>query len=73
MAAGTKLVLGFENSSGNAVSMSFNYAKPSATTAQVKALMSGIITNGSIFENVPVTAKSAKTVTTTENVYDLDE
>ena len=73
MAEGTKLVLGFENSTGNAVSLSYNYAKPSATLANVKALMSGIIANGSIFENVPVTAKSAKTVTTTENVYDLSE
>lgn len=73
MAEGTKLVLGFENGSGHAVSISYSYAKPSATLANVKSLMNGIIANGSIFENVPVTAKSAKTVTTTENVYDLSE
>ncbi|MBQ3653675.1 MAG: DUF2922 family protein [Synergistaceae bacterium] len=71
MAAGTKLVLTFVGSSGNTISSTFNYADPEATAANVKALMNGMIANGSIYANVPVTAKSAKTVTTTENAYDL--
>ena len=71
MAAGTKLVLGFENSTGNAVSMTYNYAKPSAGLVNIKALMNGIIANNVIFANPPVTAVSAKEVTTTENIYDL--
>ncbi len=73
MAAGTKLVLGFETSNGSTTTFSFSYAKPAATLANVKALMSAITTNGSIFTKVPVTAKSAKMVTTTENEYDLSE
>lgn len=71
MAAGTKLVLGFESNTGNTISITYNYASPSATATAVKALMNGIISNGSIFANVPAAMKSAKTVTTSENVYDL--
>lgn len=71
MAAGTKLVLGFETSGGSSVTFTYNYAKPTATAANVKALMSSMITNGSIFGNVPATSKSAKLVTTTETPYDL--
>ena len=71
MAAGTKLVLAFETSSGSTTSFTFSYAKPSATVAQVKALMNSMITNGATFQNVPVTSKSAKLVTTTEQEYDL--
>ena len=71
MAEGTKLELGFLDSNGRNVIFSYNHAKASATAAQVKALMNGIIANGSIFANVPATAKSAKIVTTTEAEYDL--
>lgn len=71
MAEGTKLVLGFESSSGKSITLTYKYAKPSATLANVRALMNGIISNGSIFDSVPATSKSAKTVTTSENVYDL--
>ncbi len=71
MASGVKLVLGFETAAGKSMTLTYNYAKPSATTAQVKALMNGIITNGSIFAAVPATAKSATQVVTEENSYDL--
>lgn len=71
MAEGTKLVLAFETSAGKTMSLTFNYAKPSATSTQIKALMNGIVSNGSIYENVPVAAKSAKSVTTSETIYDL--
>ena len=71
MAAGTKLVLGFETSSGSTTTFTFNYAKPTATLTNVKSAMSSITSNGSIFTNVPVTSKSAKLVTTTEQEYDL--
>ncbi len=71
MASGVKLVLRFKTSNDKNVIFSFNYAKSSATTAQVKNLMNGIITNGSIFTNVPVTAVSATQVVTEENEYDL--
>lgn len=71
MASGVKLVLGFKTSNDKNVIFSFNHAKPSATAAQVKNLMNGIITNGSIFTNVPVTAVSATKVVTEESEYDL--
>lgn len=71
MAAGTKLVCTFGTNSDKTASFTFNYAKSGATLASVKALMTAIIANGAIYENVPLTAKSAKTVTTSENVYDL--
>lgn len=71
MASGMKLVLGFETAEGKSMTLTYNHAKASATAAQVKALMNGIIANGSIFSTVPATAKSAKQVTTSENEYDL--
>ncbi len=71
MASGVKLVLGFETAEGKSMTLTYNHAKPSATAAQVKALMEGIITNGSIFSTAPVTAKSATKVVTEESEYDL--
>ena len=73
MASGVKLVLKFEDSNGKDVIFSFPYANPSASRTQVKALMNGIITNGSIFEHVPVEKKSAKLVTTTQTAVDVDD
>ena len=73
MASGVQLVLGFETEYGSNMVLTFNYAKPSAGLANVKALMSGIIANGSIFANVPAAAKSAKEVITTESIYDLSD
>ncbi len=71
MASGVKLVLGFETATGKTMTLTYNHADSSATTAHVKALMNGIITNGSIFATVPVTAKSATQITTAESEYDL--
>lgn len=70
MAAGTKLQLQFDTMSGSKT-WSFNYASPSTTTQAVKALGTAMITNGSIFSSPPIALRSAKTVTTSENVYDL--
>lgn len=71
MAEGTKLQLVFQTNESKNTTMTFNYGKPTATTADVKALMTAITTNGTIFETVPVTPVSAKLITTTETVYDL--
>ena len=70
MASGTKLQLTFETMSGTKT-VSFNYAKPGATAVNVKALGAAIISNGAIFNQVPVRLTAAKTVTTSENEYDL--
>ena len=72
MAAGTKLVLTFATADGESMNLTYNYAKPSTTLGQVQTLMNGIITAGEIFAKVPVLAKGAKLVTTTESEYDLN-
>ena len=66
MAAGTKLVTTFLNAEGKTVSFTHNYAASDAEATDIRAFVAGMITNGAIFENVPVTAKGAKLVTTTE-------
>lgn len=72
MAAGVKLVMKFGTAeAGVNTTFSYNYANRAADEEDVKALVAGMIANGAIFENVPVTAISAKTVITTENEYDL--
>lgn len=73
MAAGTKLVLEFLDSDDRTVQFSFARAKPSAGLANVKALMAGMIANTEIFARTLVSAKSAKEVTTSENVYDISD
>ena len=71
MAEGTKLVLVFDTAEEKTATFTFNYAKPSATAAQVKSLMSAMISNRAIYENEPSAMRSAKTITTSETVYDL--
>ena len=75
MAAGTKLVIQYETSDGGSVTHTWNYAKPGATKANVQALITATTssTNRVIFQKVPIAVKSAKLVTTTESVYDLNE
>lgn len=70
MAAGTKLQLTFETMSGTKT-VSLNYAEPGATTADVKAVGAAFIANGALFKTAPLALKAAKTVTTSENEYDL--
>jgi len=66
----TRLVLQFDTISGRK-SWSFNNASPSATVASVKALGAAMISNASFFTDEPLALVSAKTVTTSENEYDL--
>lgn len=70
MAGGTNLKLKFDTMSGSKT-WTFKYAKPSAGSANVKALAQAMITNGSIYDTVPIAIREIKEVTTTENVYDL--
>ena len=67
----TSLVLTFLTNDGDKTTFTFPYAKPGATANNVRALASAITTNGSIFEAVPVSAVSAKIVTTTETDISL--
>ena len=68
----SRLVMAFTGTDGDA-SFSYNYAKPNASTADIKTLVTGMITNGDIFANPAVAAKSAKIVTTSETVIDLSD
>ena len=73
MAAGTKLVITFLDAYNAERNFSFSYVKYNATNASVKSAIQAIITNGSIFTHVPVSVKSAKMVTTTEQGIVLDQ
>ena len=66
MASGTRLDLTFRNSSGDKVMYKYNYINPEVATADVQALMEGMITNGSIFENAPTVIEDATLVVTRE-------
>ncbi|MBR0380801.1 MAG: DUF2922 domain-containing protein [Mogibacterium sp.] len=70
MATVNTLVLEFDGS-GSTVKFSYKYADPTITSQQVQTLMQTIITNGTIFENPPLVAKSAKLVATTETSYTI--
>lgn len=71
MATGNKLVLVFNGSNGKETTMSFNYADPEMDASDVRALATGIIANGSIFDNAPLSAVSATLIQTTETAYTL--
>lgn len=71
MAATTKLSCTFETASGNSTTLSYKYADSEVSTSAVKSLITGIITNGDIFKNAPVKAKSAKLVTTQEEALEI--
>ena len=66
MAIGTRLVMVFQDATNTDRTFSFGYIDPQASVANVKNVVQSIIDNGDIFANVPLTAKSAKLVTTTE-------
>ena len=71
MATSTKLLLNFLKSNGNEMGLTYNYANPSASRTDIKALMQGIVANGAIFENTPAAIRSAKIVTTETTDVDL--
>ena len=73
MADSRKLVCTFADSEGAEFNISYNYASNDLQSSRVKALMTGIIANGSIFERTPVSAKGAKTVVTSESDIDISE
>lgn len=72
MAEGVRLQLKFGTMAGERT-WTFRRAKESVTTNQVKALMNTMIANGSIYQEPPLTARSAKLIKTVEDAFDLDE
>ena len=70
VSSNSKLIITFTGSNGDAV-FSFDYADTDANISDIRDLVNGIITNGSIFQNVPLAFKSAKFVTTETTTIDL--
>ena len=60
------LKLKFKDADARTISSSFNYAKPDAAPADVKALMEGMIANKAIYSPEPAAIVGAAFVTTTE-------
>lgn len=67
----SKLVMTFADANGDDIIMSYGYVDAETPASEIKALVNGIVTNGSIFTRVPVSAKSAKIVSTTETPISL--
>ena len=71
--ASSRIVMVFADANGANVTFSYSYAKSNPSTSSIKNLVNGLITNGDIFVHPPVSAKSAKIVTTNANAIDLSE
>lgn len=74
MAVTTVLKMKFDTMRGSKT-WSFKYAKSASSiaSADVKALGQAMITNGSIYRYHPTALTDARVVTTTEDVFDLDD
>ena len=71
MATTTKVQLNFTKENGNSMSLSFANARQDVSNANIKTLGQAIVTNGSIYENVPVALRSAQIITTETVDVDL--
>ena len=71
MQESTKLQFNFAKENGNSMSLSINNARQDASNANIKALGEAIVANGAIYENVPVSLRSAQIITTTTSDVDL--
>ena len=73
MATTSTLKMTFVASNGGNTSLSYANSKDAGTlsSTNVKALMEGIIANGAIFENVPVSMKSAEITKKETTAIDL--
>lgn len=71
MATTTKIQLNFAKENGNSMSLSFANARMDVSNANIKTLGQTIVTNGAIYENVPVALRSAQIITTDTTDVDL--
>ena len=62
--SGTKLELTFNTNNGSKTKFNYAYINPEVETAEVQALVTGMIANGSIFEEPPISISQADLVTT---------
>ena len=68
-----KLILTFADANGSNVKMSYSHANAEVEASDVRTAVQTIITNGSIFSAVPVSAKSATLSVTTDTEIALSE
>lgn len=66
-----KLQLGFLDTNSENVTFNYSHAKNNPASADVKALMQGMITNNAIWQKNPATMSSATLVTTTKTAIDI--
>ncbi len=67
----TRLKLVFSGAGEKKIAMLFPYARSSATGAEVKALMQGIVADGSIYEDVPTGIVGAEFLDSTSTPVEL--
>lgn len=72
MATTRRLQMVFADTTGESTTLSYGNIKDELDTNAVKALMSGLIANGSIFENPPAISKSAKIIETNTTELEID-
>lgn len=68
----TVLQIKMTDGAGDPWQLNVKHVDDEATTTNVKALVTGLITNGAIFEKAPTTAVSAQFVTTEVTDISLD-
>ena len=73
MADSMKLVITCKCEDGKEHNFGWKHAQEMPELTDVKALAQALVTNGSIFENVPTEATSAKVVVTSENDIDISD
>lgn len=71
MASGIKLVFEFKDNNDKTVQYSYNYANPSASTAQVNAHATSMITNTAVLGRTLVSISKIKQITTAESEYEI--
>lgn len=69
---GSKLYTTFLTGEGTKTSMMWNYASEEAQRTDVKAFCDGIVNNGSIFKDVPVSKMEAYIVSTSITEFNID-
>ena len=68
----TRLKLVFSGAGEKKVTMLFPYARSSATGAEVKALMQGIVADGNIYDDVPKGIVGAEFLDSTSTPVNLE-
>ena len=68
----TRLRLVFSGAGEKKITLSFPYARGSATGTEVKTLMQGIVADGSIYEDVPTGIVGAEFLTSSSSPINLE-